>query len=49
MAGKVKKGKAPTKTEKKVNATSTHEEKLADTVKRMDSIVRRDDQRHHLR
>ena len=49
MAGKVKKGKAPTKTEKKVNATSTHEEKLADTVKRMDSIVRNNDQGHHLR
>ena len=49
MVGKVKKKNAPTKTEKKVNATSTHEEKLADTVKRMGNIVSNKDQRHHLK
>ena len=49
MAGKVKKGKAPAKTEKKVNSTSTFEEKLSDCVKRMDDIVKGNDKRHHLR
>ena len=49
MVGKVKKKKSPTKTEKKVNVTSTHEEKLADTVKRMGNIVSNKDHRHHLR
>jgi len=49
MAGKVQKGKASTKTEKKVNSTSTFEEKLSDTVKRMGEIVKGNDKRHHLR
>ena len=49
MAGKVKKGKSSTNTEKKVNSTSTHEEKLSETVKRMGEIVKGNDKRHHLR
>jgi len=48
MAGKKSK-KSAVKTEKKVNSTSTHEEKLSDTVKRMGEIVKGNDQRHHLR
>ena len=46
-------GKTPTKAavqpKAKVNSTSTHEEKLSDTVKRMGEIVKGNDQRHHLR
>jgi len=49
MAGKVQEGKSSTKTEKKVNSTSTREEKLSDTVKRMGEIVKGNDKRHHLR
>ena len=49
MAGKVKNGKAPVKTEKKVNSTSTFEEKLSDTGNRMGEIVKGNDKRHHLR
>ena len=49
MAGKVKNGKSSTNTEKKVNSTSTHEEKLSETVKRMGEIVKGNDKRHHLR
>ena len=48
MAGKKSK-KAAVKPEKKVNSTSTREEKLSDTVKRMGEIVKGNDQRHHLR
>ena len=48
MAGKKSK-KAPVKSETKVNSTSTFEEKLSDTVKRMSEIVKGNDQRHHLR
>ena len=49
MAGKAKNGKSPTNTEKKVNSTSTREEKLSETVKRMGEIVKGNDKRHHLR
>ena len=48
MAGKKSK-KAAVKPEKKVNSTSTREEKLSDTVKRMEKIVNGNDQGHHLR
>ena len=48
MDGKKSK-KSHIKTEKKVNTTSHHEEKLSDTVKRMGEIVKGNDQRHHLR
>jgi len=48
MAGKKSK-KSAVKTEKKVSSTSTREEKLSDTVKRMEKIVNRNDQGHHLR
>ena len=49
MAGKVKGGKSPTKTEKKVNSASTREEKLSDAKIRLDKIVKGDDQGYHLR
>ena len=49
MAGKVKKGNAPTKTEKKVNSTSTFEEKLSDTKSRMNRIVEGNDPGYHVR
>ena len=48
MAGKKSK-KSAVKTEKKVSSTSTREEKLSDTVKRMGEIVKGNDQRQHLR
>ena len=48
MAGKKSK-KAAVKPEKKVSSTSTREEKLSDTVKRMSEIVKGNDKRHHLR
>ena len=48
MAGK-KSTKAPVKSENKVNSTSTREEELSDTVKRMSEIVKGNDKRHHLR
>ena len=48
MAGKTP-TKAAVKPEKKVSSTSTREEKLSDTVKRMGEIVKGNDQRHHLR
>jgi hypothetical protein len=48
MAGKKSK-KTSTKSEKKVSATSTFEEKLSATVKGMSEIVKGNDKRHHLR
>ena len=41
--------KASASPQKKVNASSTHQEKLSDTKSRMEAIVGGNDQRHHLK
>ena len=50
MAGKktIKKTSTVSKP-KKINASSTHQEKLSDIRSRMESIVRGSDQGHHLK